>query len=216
MNVLIVYAHPDPRSFQGVMKDHAVATLVERGHAVQVTDLYAMGFEAAAGPGDFTHGLGDAPFDLQNEQLYAAQNNTFSPELVTEQQKVLWADCLLLQCPLWWYSVPAILKGWIDRVLAYGFAYGQGHSLTGRRAMVVLTTGGPYRVYTPEMRTALVDLLDPLLRGTLFVCGFRVLPPFAVYGAASATSEQRNEALRQYTELLNTLERILPINYSAG
>ncbi|MBC7870082.1 MAG: NAD(P)H-dependent oxidoreductase [Chitinophagaceae bacterium] len=215
MNILIVYAHPDPQSFCGVMKDQTLKVLVDRGHSVQVSDLYAMKFKAAADHEDYTHdALENGAFELPSAQLYASQHGTFAPDVVAEQQKVLWADYLIFQFPLWWYSLPAITKGWMDRVFALGFAYGQGRSLAGRRAMCVLTTGGPARVYTPEMRQALIDLLNPVMRGTLHFCGLRVLPPYAVYGAANMTLEQRNEALRQYSELLIMLERVAPVDYT--
>lgn len=80
---------------------------------------------------------------------------TQSADIAGEQEKLLWADTVIFQFPLWWFSLPAIMKGWIDRVYAYGFAYGVGeHSDThwgdrygegtfaGKRAMLVVTAGG--------------------------------------------------------------------------
>lgn len=212
MNVLIVYAHPEPRSFDAQMKDEAVKVLTDMGYAVQVSDLYAMEFYPIASRDDFIEHAHDV-FDLRSEQAHAARHGTFAPDILAEQQKLLWADVVILQFPLWWYSVPAILKGWFDRVLAYGFAYGQGRSLVGRRAMLVTTTGGPTRIYTPEMRDALIALFEPIQRHTLHFCGFEVLPPFAVYGAADATAEQRREYLAEYREILRALNRIVPLRF---
>lgn len=214
MNVLIVYAHPDPKSFDGQMRDRALQVLKQAGHAVQLSDLYEMRFKAIADRGDFTNPLDSKCFDLHAEQLHAAQSGGFTPDIVQEQQKILWADMIILQFPLWWYSLPAMLKGWVDRVLAYGFAYGQGRSLSERRAMLVVTTGGPTRPFTPEKRTAISELLDHVQRGTLHFCGLDVLPPFAVYGAANATPEQAEQFILQYTQVLLSLEQIEPIHYA--
>jgi len=105
------------------------------------------------------------------------------------------------------------MKGWFDRVLTYGFAYGEGHSLTGRRAMLVTTTGGPPRVFTPELRQTISTILDPIQRHTLHFCGFEVLPPFAVYGAYDATPLQRERSLAEYLQLLPTLNSIMPLKF---
>jgi NAD(P)H dehydrogenase (quinone) len=213
MNVLIVFAHPEPQSFLGQMRDRALDTLHQAGHATQLSDLYTMNFKAVADAGDFLDPFDAARFNLQAEQFHAAQHGTFAPDILEEQQKVLWAEALLLMFPLWWYSTPAILKGWIDRVLAYGFAYGGGRNLRGRRAMLCITTGGPARPYTAEIRQAVNVMLDPLQGGTLHFCGMDVLPPFAAYGADHAARRQRDQFLAQFTALLRGLERITPIDY---
>jgi NAD(P)H dehydrogenase (quinone) len=197
-----------------VLKEHAVDILTSQGHAVQVSDLYKMDFQAVVSPADFSDRADPSLFDLHTEQAYASRFGTFSPDILAEQQKLIWCNMLILQFPLWWYSAPAIMKGWIDRVLAYGFAYGEGHTLAGRRAMLVLTTGGQARPYTPEKRAAMTRLLDPLLFGTLHVCGMDVLPPFVVYGAGMATKDQRNRFLDDYAHVLERLEERIPLNFN--
>lgn len=213
MNVLIIYAHPEPRSFDGEMMSRAVTVLTREGHAVQISDLYAMRFKSIVDLGDFTDPLDEQFFNLQKEQLHAAKRGTFTPDIIAEQKKVLWADVIIFQFPLWWYSVPAILKGWFDRVFAYGFAYGGGRSLSGRKAMLVMTTGGPTRVFTPQLRQTISDMLAHIQRDTLHFCGLDVLPPFAVYGAANASANQREQYLLQYARLLASLDRLATIKF---
>ncbi|GAB4345358.1 MAG: NAD(P)H-dependent oxidoreductase [Phototrophicales bacterium] len=213
MNVLIVYAHPEPKSFDADMRDRAVQILTREGHAVVVSDLYAMRFKAQLDADDFTDPADEIYFNLQKEQLHAAETGTFAADILAEQRKLLWSNMLILQFPLWWYSVPAIMKGWIDRVLAYGFAYGQGRNLKGRRAMLVMTTGGQVQPFTMEKQNILSAMLDHVQRGTLHFCGFDVLPPFAVYGAANANADQREQFMVQYTQLLRGLHLIDPIAY---
>ena len=116
MNVLIVYAHPEPRSLNGALKDFAVARLEAAGHAVQVSDLYAMGWQAVLDAGDSLEREARERFDPSATSLRAFENGWQSVDIAGEQDKLRWADTLILQFPLWWFSMPAILKGWIDRV----------------------------------------------------------------------------------------------------
>lgn len=213
MNVLIVYAHPEPKSFDAMMKSESIEVLKDLGYAVQISDLYAMRFKSIVSPGDFVDRVDENYFDLRREQSHASRTGTYTPDILREQQKILWADFVIFQFPLWWYSVPAIMKGWLDRVLTYGFAYGEGHSLIGRRAMLVMTTGGPPRVFTPELRQAISTMLDHIQRHTLYFCGFEVLPPFAVYGAYEATPVQRERYMAEYVQILQSLNRIVPLEF---
>lgn len=187
MKVLLIYAHPEPRSLNGGLKDFAVQHLQQAGHEVQVSDLYAMrwkaGFDAddsSAPPvGEFWRST------LDSKQAF--EQGTQSADIVAEQEKLLWADTVIFQFPLWWFSMPAIMKGWIDRVYAYGFAYGVGeHSdrhwgdrygegtLAGKRAMLIVTTGGWVEHYAPRgINGPIDDILFPIQHGMLFYPGFR-------------------------------------------
>jgi NAD(P)H dehydrogenase (quinone) len=213
MRVLIVYAHPDPKSFDHFLLETTVDYLTQEGHAVEVSDLYAMRFKAQVDADDFTDPLDALNLNILAEQRHAAETHTYTSDILTEQRKLLWAEMLILQFPLWWYGVPAIMKGWFDRVLTYGFAYGQGRNLGGRRAMLVMTTGGEPLPFTSDKQRTLSDMLDYLQRGTLYFCGFDVLPPFAIYGATNATADQRDQFLLQYKQLLRALAYIPPIEY---
>ncbi|MBC7738097.1 MAG: NAD(P)H-dependent oxidoreductase, partial [Candidatus Saccharibacteria bacterium] len=81
MHVLIVYAHPEPKSFNGAMKDLAVTTLTGLGHSVEVSDLYAMGFNPVAGEGDMTGTRAKTEtFSLAREQTVAFENGTLATD----------------------------------------------------------------------------------------------------------------------------------------
>jgi NAD(P)H dehydrogenase (quinone) len=195
MNVLIIYAHPEPRSLNGSLKDFCVKCLEQAGHAVQVSDLYAMKWKTAVDPDDSVDTPVDGRFDPSRESERAFENGRQSEDIAIEQRKVLWADAVLLQFPLWWFSMPAIMKGWVDRVYAYGFAYGVGeHSdarwgtrygegtLAGKRAMLIVTTGGWESHYGPRGINGPIDhVLFPIQHGILYYPGFDVLPPFVEY-----------------------------------
>ena len=220
MNVLIVYAHPEPKSFNGAMKDLAVEVLTGAGHQVQVSDLYAMKFDPVGGPGDFT-ALEDASmFGYQREQIHAHKADSFTPELKAEIDKLLWADFVLFQFPLWWFSLPAILKGWVDRVFAMGVSYDMGRAYdTGffpqKRGMLAFTTGGPPVTYGAKGKNGDIDqILLHVNRGMLHFLGLQVLPPFIAYSAARVTPEQRAQYLEAYRERLLTIESTEPLRFA--
>jgi NAD(P)H dehydrogenase (quinone) len=217
MNVLLVYAHPEPGSFNGAMRDTAVRVLTGAGHAVVVSDLHAMRFDPVGGPHDFTD-LQDAGFfRYQREQRHAAATGTFAPELQAEIEKVRRADLLLLQFPLWWYSLPAILKGWIDRVFAMGFAYDAGRTfdngpLAGRRAMVAVTTGGLESSFADgALNPRINEILFHIHYGMFRLTGMKVLPPFVAHGAVRISDEQRSALLSLYSERLRAIEHAEPL-----
>jgi NAD(P)H dehydrogenase (quinone) len=220
MNVLLVYAHPEPRSFNGAMRDVAVNVLTGAGHSVVVSDLYAMDFNATGGTRDFSSLQDSDFFKYQREQRHAAATSTFAPDVTEEMKKLVAADLLILQFPLWWYSLPAILKGWIDRVFAMGFAYDAGRAhetgpLAGRRAMVSVTTGGPARSFGVHAFSPPMDaVLFHIQYGMLHFAGMQVLPPFVAYGAARITDEERAASLGRYREHLLALETAEPLTFA--
>lgn len=136
MKVLLIYAHPEPRSLNGALKNFAIRHLQQAGHEVQVSDLYAMRWKAGYDADD----SGAPPVGefwrptLDSKQAFA--QGTQSADIVAEQEKLLWADMVIFQFPLWWFSMPAIMKGWIDRVLCLWRRRAQrpplGRSLRGR------------------------------------------------------------------------------------
>jgi NAD(P)H dehydrogenase (quinone) len=217
MKVLIVYAHPEPKSFNGAMRDLAVATLTAAGHAVTVSDLYAEGFSATAGPADFTGRLNSEKFDLGHEQMHASKQGSFAPDVQREIDRLKAADLLILQFPMWWWAPPAILKGWIDRVFAFGVAYQFGRTwnrgvMRGRRAMLAFTTSGPAASFAPDGRNGDMErILWPLHGGVLALCGYDVLPPYIAHSVAFITPEARAQILDQYRQRLLGVESDKPL-----
>lgn len=201
---LIVFAHPDPGSYTAALKDAAVAALEAQGVKVMVSDLYAMGFEAVAGPGDVGSRLADDQFNLALEQGHALTAGTLAADIVAEQAKVAAADLVIFQFPMWWFGFPAILKGWVDRVLSYKFAYGVGEwwdagPFRDKRAMLAITTGTPEGGYASDGRNGDIErILWSIEAGVLAICGFQVVPAFVAYGAPWIGDEARKAKLEAY------------------
>ncbi|MBT2695949.1 NAD(P)H-dependent oxidoreductase [Bacillus sp. ISL-40] len=132
MNHLIVYAHPNPNSYNHAILETTVNTLKENGHEVSVRDLYALNFE----PVLRFEGKGEVP-----------------PDIKTEQEFITKADVITFIYPIWWTGLPAILKGYVDRVYSYGFAYEYAEDgtinklLSGKKGLIINTYGTPKEIY---------------------------------------------------------------------
>lgn len=210
MNVQIVYAHPEPKSFCGAMKDLAVETLTDAGHKVQVSDLYAMNFKTVADGSDFDERIRPDYLVYHVEQQYNFGRGTLAEDIRNEQEKLLWSDMLMMVFPLWWFSMPAIMKGWADRVFAAGFSYEmktgmfyEHGGLKGRQAMLALTTGGPESMYLPDgIHGSIERLLYPINHGLLRFSGFEVLQPTIAWGVALCDDEGRKAILDRFRQRL--------------
>ncbi len=220
MKFLIVFAHPEPESFCGALKNLAIETLTQQGHEVAVSDLYKMKWHPDLGPGDFVGERANASYlDLSREQEHAFAHKSYSDDVMAEQAKVAAADVVLFHFPVWWFSMPAILKGWVDRVFSRGFAYSTGRKyesghFKGKRAMLCLTTGTASTLYESNgIDGDLHHVLWPIHNGILAYTGFTVLPPFAAWMPARVTDDERNSYLTAYRDRLIGFETTTPLYF---
>ncbi|MFP5071121.1 NAD(P)H-dependent oxidoreductase [Pseudonocardia nantongensis] len=226
MNVLWVFAHPEPRSLGGALRDDAIRALEHEGHSVAQSDLYAMEWDPVVGAADYGHDPQER-FRVGPVSAAALERGTVSEDVRAEQEKLKSADALVVQFPLWWYSVPAILKGWFDRVFLKDFAYGiedpqhpgrtlryGDGNLAGRRALVVTTAGGRAPALGPRgLNGDIAELLFPLLHGTLFYVGMEVLPPVVVPGANRVSGGEFRAAAAELRERVLSIPTGTPLAY---
>jgi len=219
MNVLIVHAHPEPQSFTTSLKSLAVQQLTEAGHTVTVSDLYAMNWNPVASAEDFSVRKNPEYLVYALEQRHGYESGTIAADIAGEIEKIKAADLIIFNFPIYWFSVPAILKGWIDRVLVSGLCYGglrfydQG-GLKGKKAMLTFTLGGREHMFgTDAIHGELDVMLRPLLRGTLAYVGLEVLPFFPAYHVPYITHEARVEMLDQYRAHLANLDQLQPLTF---
>lgn len=217
MQALIVHAHPEPRSFGAALRDTAALALRRAGHEVAVSDLYAMGFDPVVSRRDFTTVHNADRLNVSLEQRHAVAHGGLAPELAAELAKLQRADLLILQFPLWWFSLPAILKGWIDRVFVSGVVYGrrdmyENGRLKGKRALACVTTGGPAGAFgTDALNGDILDILMPLHRGTFAFTGMTVLPPFVAHHVPYEGDAVRAEMLERYRAHIDNLDSLTPL-----
>lgn len=127
--------------------------------------------------------LADLP-DLSIRSLYDLYPD-FNVDVEAEQAALLGAQAVLWQCPLYWYSVPPLLKLWFDKVLAYGWAYGDGgHALRGKHCRWIVTTGGDTHAFSADgVHAHPFERFVLPIEQTARFCGMRWQPPFVLHHA---------------------------------
>lgn len=227
MKVLIVFAHPERESVNGSLLNVSIEELEKQGHEVKCSDLYRMNWKACVDRADFPNLEKDQRLRPAVASYMASNDNSLTDDVNEEQTKLKWADTVILQFPLWWFSMPAILKGWVERVFSCGFAYGVGeHSekhwgdrygegmMLGKRAMLVVTAGGwPQHYSARGINGVIDDLLFPINHGILYYPGFTVLPSFLAYRVDRFDEDKFEKCADELRERLRTLETTEPIQY---
>lgn len=226
MNVLIVFAHPERRSLNGALLRASIDRLEKEGHAVEVSDLYAQKWKAVLDREDY-HYAAEQRLRVLAASRERYQDGTIPADILAEQEKLQRADAVIFQYPMWWFGMPAILRGWFERVYSHAFGYGRGeHSTTrwgdrygeglmqGKRAMLSVTMGGRRDHYAHRaINGPIEDLLYPVNHGLLFYIGFEVLPSFLLYDADKLTEERYEKELLVLNERLTNLFSDEPIPY---
>ena len=188
MNVLIVYSHPNPKSFNHALLLAVQDGLKSAGHAVKVRDLYAEPFKATLDAADFGQ----------------IMSGTTPPDIKAEQDLITWAEGLVFIYPVWWFGLPAALKGWIDRVFLQGFAFavtplGLKGLLKHKKALVLNTTGGPEGNYDAGNTKEIY--IRPMTDGTLTFCGIPDVRHKTFFAVPYIPQEAREAMLREAEEL---------------
>ncbi|GAA2802152.1 NAD(P)H oxidoreductase [Streptomyces showdoensis] len=166
-HTLLVLTHPRPDSLTAQVAARLRARLEGAGGTVDVMDLYAEGFDPALRP--------------QDEPDWTDREKTYSPEVHAHMDRILAADDVLVVFPVWWFGPPAMLKGWIDRVWNYGFAYGRSRPRLAAKRMVWLPLMGATAAEIGEL--GMTDILDRTLRhGISAYCGIEDSTVSTLYG----------------------------------
>lgn len=194
MNSLIVIAHPDPLSFNYSLLDRVRQNLEELNYNVCVRDLYKLNFNPV----------------LTKDNYLAFSQNSAEQEIVDEQKLITDADLLVYIFPTWWSGLPAILKGYFDRIFTNGFAFhmtkeGLNGLLNNKKAIIFQTTGQPEKVIkqlqlVKSMGTS-IDL------GILDRCGIEVVIHKYFYSVPFVDQEERRKMLHEVEPIINLLQR---------
>jgi NAD(P)H dehydrogenase (quinone) len=192
VNNLIVYAHPDTASFNHAIMDAYVLELKASGHKVRIRDLYALGFDPVITLSDYEMiDSGDPPEDIK-----------------AEQEHISWAGVVSFICPIFWAGMPAVLKGYVDKVFSLGFAYSfQGDRpkglLRGKKAVILNSTGGSL-VY--HQKSGMLDSIRKTIDGGIFrFCGIEVLEHRFFMGVPIATPAEREKMLSEVRDIARSL-----------
>ena len=192
MKQLLIYCHPQSGSFCRAIADTAVQAMHARGDEVMVRDLYAMHF---------------APSLSGRDLLTFAEAQTPS-DIAEEQRHIAWADRVTFIYPLWWSAMPAMLKGYVDRVFAEGFAFSFGETglkglLAGKEVLAFTTMGMPEAA---GEESGVIETLRLLTDEVIFAaCGMKVLE-HRFFGAVTAVDDAaRQKMLEEVSRKVRTL-----------
>jgi len=184
MKHLIIYAHPNPASFNHAIKETLVRVLKEKGQDVRVRDLYALHFDPVLKADDFKIFLaGKVPGDI-----------------AIEQGHVRWADQITFLYPVWWAGMPAITRGYIDRVFSRGFAYdyaatGPVGLLPGKKVFIINTMGASLSAYE---QIGAFKAMEILMDGEIFrFCGLEVTGHKYFGSVPTVADEDRKKMLEE-------------------
>ncbi|CAB4254854.1 similar to Kazachstania africana KAFR_0B05180 hypothetical protein [Maudiozyma barnettii] len=227
MKILFVFAHPDKRSFNYSLLNAAVKRLEENGHIVKVSDLYRMKWKGIVDEDDFLNHEKGARLKVVLSSTIAYEEHQLTEDVLTEQGKLNWADIVIFQFPLWWFTMPAIMKGWFDRVFTSGYAYNIGEHnknrsgdrygegmMAGKRAFCIITAGGREQHFSKRgINGDINDIIFPINHGMLFYPGFTVLPPVVIFRVDSKSTEIYDQAEKDILERMDNIANIEPINY---
>uniref|UniRef100_UPI001A994280 ribosyldihydronicotinamide dehydrogenase [quinone]-like isoform X1 n=1 Tax=Gasterosteus aculeatus aculeatus TaxID=481459 RepID=UPI001A994280 len=229
--VLIVYAHQSSASFNSAAKDAAKEVLAAQGCTVEVSDLYAMKFKATATAEDITGDVKNAAhFRYAEETKLAWEEGKLCADITEEQRKLTEADLIIFQFPMYWFTVPAIMKGWMDRVLTLGYAYSEERRYSqgifkDKKAMLSFTTGSHESMFSADgvngdMNVTLWPLqlfnltLLPFQNGILHYCGFQVLAPQIFWAPSRLPSEARGTLLEGWRTRLQGVLSEKPLSFT--
>ena len=193
MNILVIYAHPYNQSFNHAIKETIVMSANSTGNLVEVRDLYALDFD---------------PVLRAEELVNSFKGNPVLADVAIEQNYIRWADMVVFVYPLWWAGMPAILRGYLDRVLSFGFAYtadenGTTGLLGDKQIIMINTIGATQHDYEANgMLKALETIANP---GIFNFCGTAVKKYFQFCAIPSSTPEERQKILSEVSEFFQSL-----------
>lgn len=188
MKHLIVYSHPNPKSFNCAIKEAFREVLEKRGQEVRVRDLYALGFDPV----------------LKGRDFEALAKGSVLADVKTEQDHLEWAEMITFIFPIWWTGLPSMMKGYVDRVFSHGFAYRMENGaikklLTGKKALIMNTTGSPKEMY--EATGMYKSLRQTSDEGIFAFCGVEVTGHKFFSGVPFISDADRKAMLEEVREI---------------
>ncbi|HEY4525664.1 MAG TPA: NAD(P)H-dependent oxidoreductase [Candidatus Paceibacterota bacterium] len=193
MKYLIVYAHPNPKSFCAGILERVESTIKAKGDEAVVRDLYTMNFNPI----------------LSGADLASFKNGGLAEDIKTEQDNIRSADIIVFIYPVWWTGLPAIMKGYVDRVISYGFAYkyvenGVEGLLPDKKVISFSTNGTPQDVYE---KSGMFDSLNQTSDDGIFrFCGIQVLGHHYFSGPGSVDDSARQKMLDEAEQAIRAIK----------
>ncbi len=192
-NTLIIFGHPNPDSFNGAILKAIENKLKEKEYQFISKNLYQLNFNPTLTIDDFRR----------------MENSTVADAIALEHADIEWAKNIIFIYPIWWAGPPAIVKGWIDRVLNKGFAYvpqedGTVKGLLSDKTVMVFTTSGSSEEQITQ--SGLLDAMQKIMmEGVLGFCGVNNMMYKNFPEVITTTDENREKMLSEVDSLINAL-----------
>lgn len=211
MNILIITAHPEPHSFTSNLAATTTAVFETLGAEVTCVDLYRENFD----PVEAARYYPDKPderFDALREQRHHWNTRNLPSDVNHHIRLLTQADVLILHFPLWWFGMPAMLKGWMDRVFVYGGVYDSKHRheqgvMKNKRALMVVTAGASENACSYNGRDGDMQLMLWPAMHALHYIGFNIAEPFLIHGVRGGLDNDEESVVgQQITHKLDQLK----------
>lgn len=189
MKHLVVFAHPYSKSFGKGIVEAIEKEVLKNGSEIRIRDLYEIGFNPT----------------LESSDLLNLQTGDYASDIREEQEHIKWADIITFVYPVWWAGLPAMLKGYVDRVFANGFAFthnanGPVGLLKGKKAILFSTTGFPSDHYEKiGMHKSMKQTSDEAI---FKFCGIDVIKHMFFGAVPSSTEDDRKKCLREVEDTI--------------
>ncbi|MEZ0323092.1 MAG: NAD(P)H-dependent oxidoreductase [Hydrogenothermaceae bacterium] len=189
MDAVILYAHPNPASFNNAIKDTVIDTFKKKGKSFSLRDLYSMNFNPV----------------LTGRQLYDIYVNSKVEDDVKQEQEIIsQAKLLIVIHPIWWSGMPAILKGYIDRVFTYGFAYKEENGdvvglLKDKKVLIINTFGADEKELN---QFGIKDCFDKIYHSIYGFCGIKEIKTKFLFAVTHVSDEDRKKMLEEVIEFV--------------
>ncbi len=194
MKQLVVSCHPNPESFNTALRRTLEDELRRLEQQVIVRDLFQMGFDPVR----------------TLDEMRGESRQGIPQAVLIEQKHIAWADILTLVFPIWWAGMPAQLKGYLDRVLACGFAYvldadGYRGLLEKKGLMIINTTGTPFN---DLKHTGMLESMNQTIEGSFRFCGMHILGHTYFTGIPFTSLSDRQRMLQDVCTIARSLSTI--------
>lgn len=191
MKALIIYANYKEQSFTAAIRDTLAETFHNNGHEVVVRDLYEIKFNPV----------------LSKKDLESIDNEVFPVDIMNEQKFIQWADMICFVYPVWWSGMPAILKGYIERVLVMGYAFDfdgdEAIPKLKNKKIAIFNTTGSKNVYKDESG---LQALNKITHDCIFgFCGMQTVEHKYFTAISKASTEEKNAIFEEVRDIATKL-----------
>jgi len=216
---LVVFAHPSEKSYTASLRDTTVQKLKSLGLNVLESDLYKMKFNPVVNYQDFVADSDKEGLNVSDEMKKAYEKEKLEADIVEEIEKVQKSDYLFFIAPMWCGSFPAMMKGWLERVMLRGSAFDFPHNyfekgyLKGKKSIIITTTGAPKEFFQKHGDHTSGQTIDENYKHLMVAfsfMGMETLPVFAGYGIENVSNSERKNYIHELEEYLGKIEQITP------